>query len=62
MGAYRMRQENITYAVVVLTKRMRRGGFDCYTAVCAILPLGSTLVVWEPDSDQPKIIEGKAHS
>ncbi|MFB9908840.1 DddA-like double-stranded DNA deaminase toxin [Allokutzneria oryzae] len=59
-GAHRMRQENITYAVVVLIKRMCRGGFDCYTAVRALLPLGSTLVVREPDSDRPKIIEGEA--
>ncbi|GAA4013107.1 hypothetical protein GCM10022247_39670 [Allokutzneria multivorans] len=61
-GAYRMRQENITFAVVVLTAPMCRGRFRCFRAVGAILPIGSTLVVWEPDSDQPKIIEGRADS
>ncbi|WP_019856366.1 DddA-like double-stranded DNA deaminase toxin [Actinopolyspora mortivallis] len=59
--AQRMKERGQTYGVVVLNKDMcsgQRG--NCYQAVRAILPHGSTLVVWEPGKQQPVTIHGGA--
>ncbi|WP_019855999.1 DddA-like double-stranded DNA deaminase toxin [Actinopolyspora mortivallis] len=61
--APRMKERGQTYGVIVLNNRMCPGKQNCeaaVAAVAAILPQGSTLVVWQPGASQPKEIHGKA--
>lgn len=58
--AQKMREEGQTYGVVVLNNRMCRDTRGCQAAVCAILPRGSVLAVWEPDATRPIEIHGEA--
>ncbi|WP_210408057.1 DddA-like double-stranded DNA deaminase toxin [Allokutzneria sp. NRRL B-24872] len=58
--AHRMRRLGITHAVVVLNNRVCGGIYSCTDAVRAILPLGYTLVVWQPGSDRPLELKGRA--
>ncbi|SFT93025.1 SCP1.201-like deaminase [Actinopolyspora lacussalsi subsp. righensis] len=58
--AQRMKERGQTHGVVVLNNPicdMERG---CGAAVQAILPQGSTLVVWEPGATKPIELRGKA--
>ncbi|GAB3555441.1 hypothetical protein J2S53_003423 [Actinopolyspora lacussalsi] len=59
--APRMKERGQTHGVIVLNKDMcsgQRG--NCYQAVRAILPRGSTLVVWKPGKQHPVTIHGEA--
>ncbi|WP_210407995.1 DddA-like double-stranded DNA deaminase toxin [Allokutzneria sp. NRRL B-24872] len=58
--AYRMRTLGITYAAVVINNTVCGGPLSCPRAVRAILPKGYTLVVWEPEADEPFVLEGRA--
>ncbi|KGI82317.1 hypothetical protein IL38_06185 [Actinopolyspora erythraea] len=58
--AQRMRERGQTHGVVVLNNRICPGEQNCEAAVAAILPQGSTLVVWQPGASRPKEIHGKA--
>ncbi|MGJ7907011.1 DddA-like double-stranded DNA deaminase toxin [Actinopolyspora sp. H202] len=58
--AQRMKERGQTHGVIVLNNPicdMERG---CGAAVQAILPQGSTLVVWEPGTTKPIELRGKA--
>ncbi|MCP3802566.1 hypothetical protein NLX83_25165 [Allokutzneria sp. A3M-2-11 16] len=58
--AYRMREQGITYAAVVINNEICDGVYGCTYAVPAILPRGYTLVVWEPGATKPIRLRGKA--
>ncbi|WP_019856329.1 DddA-like double-stranded DNA deaminase toxin [Actinopolyspora mortivallis] len=55
-----MRETVQTYGVIVLNKDMCTGQQRCFVAVRAILPRGSTLVVWEPGTQHPVTVHGEA--
>ncbi|MBB5156741.1 DddA-like double-stranded DNA deaminase toxin [Saccharopolyspora phatthalungensis] len=49
-----------TYGVVVVNNAMCPGEQGCANAVRALLPLGYTLVVWEPGATKPTVIQAEA--
>jgi hypothetical protein len=58
--AQRMRDQGTPYAAVVLDNRVCDGRWGCEFAVPAILPLGYTLLVWQPGAERPLTLRGKA--
>ncbi|MCI2418826.1 hypothetical protein MOQ72_15395 [Saccharopolyspora sp. K220] len=53
-------QRGDIHGVVLVNRAMCRGSLNCRRAIEAILPLGSTLTVWEKGSTTPVVIRGKA--
>ncbi|MEV5539064.1 DddA-like double-stranded DNA deaminase toxin [Saccharopolyspora shandongensis] len=53
-------QRGDIHGVVLVNRAMCRGSLNCRRAIEAILPLGSTLTVWEMGSTAPIVIRGKA--
>ncbi|GAA2693057.1 MULTISPECIES: DddA-like double-stranded DNA deaminase toxin [Actinosynnema] len=55
-----MAETGLTYGVLLINNTVCDGPDGCWRAVRALLPLGSTLVVWERGNTVPVVIDGTA--
>ncbi|GAA2679460.1 MULTISPECIES: DddA-like double-stranded DNA deaminase toxin [Actinosynnema] len=55
-----MAETGLTYGVLLINNELCDGPDGCWRAVRALLPLGSTLVVWERGNTTPVVIDGAA--